>query len=99
MQASELTLVGSYPATQRFSFYGKIGGYYAQTSDKFTLNGTTQTVKESDGNLTFGAGMQYFVTEHLALRGEGQRYMKMGGGKIGDSDYNVYMVGLLWKFR
>ena len=97
-KASDVTLVGSYPATERFSFYGKVGAYYANTS-KHRQTTTTIIVKESHGNPTFGAGLQYFVTQNLALRGEGQRYMKMGGGNIGESDYNVYMVGLLWKFR
>jgi OOP family OmpA-OmpF porin len=99
VKGSELTLVGSYPATERFSIYGRVGGYYAHTADKFTQSGTTLTVKESKGNPTFGAGLQYFVTQNLALRGEGQRYMKVGGGKIGESNYNVYTFGLLWKFR
>ena len=97
-KASDVTLVGSYPASQRFSFYGKVGGYYAHTS-KHRQTTTTIIVKESNGNLTFGAGLQYFITQNLALRGESQRYMKMAGGNIGDSDYNVYTVGLLWKFR
>jgi hypothetical protein len=39
------------------------------------------------------------VWEGIALRGAGQHYMKIGSGNIGDSDYNVYTVSLLWKFR
>ncbi len=38
------------------------------------------------------------MTPSLALRGEGQRYLKVGGGAIGDSDYTVYSVNLLYKF-
>jgi OOP family OmpA-OmpF porin len=99
VRAGELTLVGSFPATERFSLYGRIGGYYAQTTADTTQAGVSQGLKESNGNITFAGGLQFFMTQSLALRGEGQRYMKVGGGKIGDSDYNVYSVGLLWKFQ
>jgi len=100
-KASDLTIIGSYPATERFSLFGKVGGYYGHTSNDFTTSGTTQIFKESTGNLTYGAGLQFFITEHLALRGEGQRYMKMkvSGGSKTDSDWGTYTVGLLWKFR
>lgn len=99
VRVSELTLVGSYPASERFSIYGKVGGYYAQTTADTTQSGVSTRVKESNGGLTFAGGLQYFVTPSLALRGEGQNYMKVGGGRLGDSDYVAYTVALLWKFR
>ena len=71
----------------------------AQTTADTTTSGVTVRVKESNGGVTFAGGLQFFMTQSLALRGEGQRYMKVGGGKLGDSDYSVYTVGLLWKFR
>jgi OmpA-OmpF porin, OOP family len=99
VKGSEATLVAQYPATERFSIYGKAGIYYAHTSDDFTQSGTRRTLKEGNWNGTFGAGLQIFVWENLALRLEGQRWMKVAGGSIGDSDYNAYTAGLLWKFR
>ncbi|HYR35944.1 MAG TPA: outer membrane beta-barrel protein [Burkholderiales bacterium] len=99
VKASEVTLVALYHPTERFSFFGKVGGYYANTSDQFTQSGVTRTVKETNGNGTFGAGLQWFFWNGFALRGEGQRYMKVGGGNIGDSDYNVYTLSVLWKFK
>jgi OOP family OmpA-OmpF porin len=99
VRASELTLVGAYPATERFSIYGKVGAYYAQTTLDTEQGAASTRVRKSNGNPTFAGGLQFFVTPALALRGEGQRYMKVGGGSIGTSDYNVYSIGLLWKFR
>ena len=99
VRVSELTVVGWIPATERFSVYGKVGGYYAQTTADTTTSGVSVRVKESNGGITFAGGLQFFMTQSLALRGEGQHYMKVGGGKLGDSDYSVYTVGLLWKFR
>jgi OOP family OmpA-OmpF porin len=99
VRVSELTLVGSYPATERFAIYGKVGGYYAQSTADTTTSGVTQRLTESNGGITFAGGLQFYMMPSLALRGEGQRYMKVGGGKIGDSDYTAYTIGLLWKFR
>jgi hypothetical protein len=79
--------------------YGKVGGYYAQTTDTFTVNGVGARVKESNGGLTYGGGLQWFITPAIAVRGEAQRYQKVGGGNIGDSDYNAMTIGLLWKIR
>jgi OOP family OmpA-OmpF porin len=99
VKASEVTFVALYHPTERFSLFGKAGGYYAKTSKLRQTGGTTIRANESNGNPTFGAGLQWFMWDGIALRGEGQRYMKVGTGNIGDSDYNVYTISLLWKFR
>ena len=93
----ELTLVGSYPATGRLMLYGKAGGFYAHTTDDVTVSGTQARLSESGGGFTWGFGAQYFAWRGLAVRLEAQRYMKVGGGDIGDSDYNAYTIGLLYK--
>jgi hypothetical protein len=85
-------------ALERLSFFGKVGGYYASTSADTTQAGVTTRVKESRGNGTYAGGVQWYLTQGLALRGEGQKYMKVGGGSIGDSDYSVYSISLLYKF-
>jgi OOP family OmpA-OmpF porin len=99
VKASDVTLVALYHPTERFTLFGKAGGYYANTTKLRTSGGITVNVKESHGNPTFGGGLQWFFWNGVALRGEGQRYMKVGGGNIGDSDYNVYTLSVLWKFR
>jgi opacity protein-like surface antigen len=99
VRLGELDLLGSYPVSGRFMIYGKIGGYYAETTNDFTLSGASTRLKESNGGITWGGGLQYFVVGGLAVRLEAQRYMKVGGGNVGDSDYNAYTVGLLYKFR
>ena len=99
VRLAEADILASYPLTGRFMVYGKGGAYYAQTTNDFTLNGTATRLKESNGGLTWGFGAQYYLTSGLAVRGEGQRYMKIGGGNIGDSDYNAFTIGLLYKIR
>jgi len=99
VRLGEAVLLPSYPLTERFMIYGRGGAYYAQTTHDFTLNGSSSRLKESNGGLTWGFGAQYFVTNSLAVRGEMQRYMKIGGGNIGDSDYNAVTIGALFKMR
>jgi len=99
LRTGEVTLLGQWPATERIALYGKVGAYYAQTTVDTTQSGVSTRVKESNGNPTFAGGIQWFVWQGIAVRGEGQRYMKVGGGKLGDSDYTAYTLGVLWKFR
>ena len=94
----ETTVVGSYPLNGRFMIYGKAGAYYAKTTSDFTRNGTSGRLSENNWGPTWGFGMQYFVTHGLAVRGEIQRYMKVGEGTIGDSDIDAITIGLLYKF-
>jgi opacity protein-like surface antigen len=93
----EVTIVGSYPATGRFMIYGKAGGFYAHTTADVTSSGVQARLSESGGGVTWGFGAQYYLWKGLAARLEAQRYMKVGGGDIGDSDYNAYTIGLLYK--
>ena len=99
VRLAEAVLLPSYPVSERFMIYGRGGAYYAQTTNDFTLNGVPTRLKENNGGFTWGFGVQYYVTQSIALRGEMQRYMKIGGGNIGDSDYNAVTVGALWKLR
>jgi len=99
VRVGEADILASYPLTGRFMAYAKGGIYYAQTTDDFTLNGQSTRLKESNGGPTWGFGLQYYIWNGLAVRGEAQRYMKIGGGNIGDSDYNAYTIGLLYKMK
>jgi opacity protein-like surface antigen len=93
----EVTIVGSYPASGRLMIYGKAGAYYAHTTDDVTVSGAQARLSESAWGPTWGFGLQYYVWRGFAARLEAQRYMKVGGGDIGDSDYNSYTIGLLYK--
>jgi len=97
-RASDVTILGQWLATERLAFFGKAGAYYASTSVDTTQAGVSARVNESRGNATFGAGIQWYAWQGLAVRGEGQHYMKVGGATIGDSDYNVYTLSLFYKF-
>jgi OmpA-OmpF porin, OOP family len=99
VKLSEGNLIGFIHGSDRVSLFGKVGAYYARTTATTTLNGTTNVVKHTNGNPTIAGGIQFFVTRNIAVRGEGQRYLKIGGGTLGDSDYSAYTANVLWKFQ
>ncbi len=96
-RVGEITILGQWLGSERAALFGKAGAYYGNTTVDTTNSGVSTRVTEGRGNLTFGAGIQYYFWRGLAIRGEGQHYMKVGGATIGDHDYNVYTISLLYK--
>jgi OmpA-OmpF porin, OOP family len=88
--AWELVGVGSFPVANQFSIYGKLGFYRGEAK----AGGT----KETNNDLTFGAGVQYDFSRNLGVRGEWQRYGKMGGGALVETDVDVLSAGVVYKF-
>jgi OOP family OmpA-OmpF porin len=99
VRMGELSLVASWPATNRFSLFGRAGAYYAKTADDFVLFGTSTHLAETNSGFTYGGGVQYFVWSNVGLRVEFQKWLKVGGGDIPKSDYQAFTAGLLWKFQ
>jgi OmpA-OmpF porin, OOP family len=88
--AWELVGIGAYPIVDKFSVYGKLGLYRGE------LEGAG--IDESNTDLTYGAGLQYDFLKNVGVRGEWQRYSKMGGGDD-ETDVDVLSVGLVYRFQ
>jgi OOP family OmpA-OmpF porin len=86
--AWELVGVGLFPVTNQFGIYGKLGGHHSELKDGGS---------ETGNGLTYGAGLQFDITPQVGLRGEWQRYDKVGG--ISDVKMDVLSVGAVWRFR
>jgi len=99
VKLGELTMVGSLPFTDRISGFGKAGFYYAGAVDDVTLNGASSHLTQSNASVTYGLGLQFFVYRSLGLRGEYQKYLRVGGGSVPQSDYQAITGGLIWKFE
>jgi len=90
--AWELVGVGRVPLFDRFSAYGKLGGYLGRSHGG--------GINENNTDLTFGAGLEYAMTRNLALRGEWQRYSDLGGGGFGaKNDLDIVGLSVLYRFR
>ncbi|HEU4375364.1 MAG TPA: OmpA family protein [Telluria sp.] len=98
VRGGSLDLIGILPISQRFSIYGRVGGTYAMVRDEFSGNRLPggQEGRRKSGNAKAGIGLEYKLSEALALRGEIERY------RIKDSfenrgDVNFATVSLIYK--
>ena len=101
LQGLSLDAVGTLPITQRFSAFGRVGVDYAQAQDSFTGSGAVNVLNPNpsrlDTNYDFGAGLQYALTESIAMRAEAERYrINDAVGNMGDID--VFSLGLIYRF-
>jgi OOP family OmpA-OmpF porin len=100
--AWELSALGAWPILPRFSVFGRLGLYRATVKETTNFAGDFE---HDNNDWTFGLGLQYDVTRNLGLRGEWQRYRKIGGGDVAfgadvgqKSDLDVLGVSALWRF-
>jgi OmpA-OmpF porin, OOP family len=96
-----MDLVGSVPLSEKFSVFGRAGLNYAQAKDSFSSTGavrvTNPSPSKSGTNYKLGLGVQYAITEALALRGEAERYrVNDAVGNKGHID--LLSVGLVYRF-
>lgn len=92
----ELVAVGTLPLRNRFSVYGKLGGYLG---DAELRSNSGFSGSETNTDLTFGVGGRYDLSPQVAFRAEYQAYQSVGGGSVGTSDYDVISVGALFSFQ
>lgn len=89
--AWELVGIGSYPIVEKFSVYGKLGLYRGELE--------APGAEETNSDLTYGVGLQYDFLKNVGVRGEWQRYSKMGGGNITETDVDVLSLGVVYRFQ
>ncbi|MDP1955668.1 MAG: outer membrane beta-barrel protein [Polaromonas sp.] len=96
-----LDLVGTAPLTDRFSVFGRIGAAYAQNRASFTNTGLapayTGNTRTNDTNLKVGLGLQYAITEALAVRAELERY-RVSDPMRNRGHVDMASVGLVYRF-
>jgi OOP family OmpA-OmpF porin len=101
-RGANLDLVGQLPLSQRFSLLGRIGANYAKTSTHFSGNRlfavTNPNPSERKLNAKVGLGLEYKLSEALAVRAEVERYrVNDAVGNRGDVDLAslnlVYKLG------
>jgi OOP family OmpA-OmpF porin len=92
----ELVAVGTLPLKNRFSIYGKLGGYRGDTTLRSNAGFSGS---ETNTDLTFGVGGRYDFSPLVAFRAEYQTYQSVGGGSVGTSDFDVISVGALFNFQ
>lgn len=95
-----LDLVGMLPLSDRFSIFGRIGAAYAQSRANLTSTGAVPVntnTRRNDTNVKVGLGMQYAITEALAVRAELERY-RINDPVRNRGHIDMASVGLVYRF-
>lgn len=98
--AWEVVGIGSLPVADRFSLFGKVGLYGADTDIDVAFAGVG-TVTDSDDSvgLTFGVGARYDFTRNFGVRAEWQRYSDVKASDFGEFDVDVLSAGIVFRFQ
>lgn len=91
----ELVGIGTLPLKNRFSVYGKLGGYRGDTKLRSNAGFSGS---DTNTDFTFGVGGRYDFSPQIAFRAEYQSYQSVGGSNVGTSDFDVISVGALFNF-
>jgi OmpA-OmpF porin, OOP family len=98
-KAWDVMAVGILPVADRFSVYGKLGWFKADTDLSTNIPGTANGSDSSSG-LTYAIGVGYDFSKNFGLRAEWQQYKDVGGDNSGgESDVDVMSIGVVYRFR
>lgn len=84
--------LGSYPVTEAFSVFGKIGLFIWEAEASDTTGGVPFSQKTDGTDISFGLGLNYQFTRNLGVRGEWERF------KLDEADADLISVGIVWRF-
>ena len=101
LRGLNLDLIGIVPLTDKFSVFGRAGLNHAQARDSFSGTGavrvTNPNPRKNATHLKLGLGLQYALSESLAVRAEAERYrINDAVGNRGHVD--LVSVGLIYRF-
>ena len=101
LRGVNLDAVGMLPFTDRFSAFGRAGVNYAEAKVSFSGSGAVNVPdprrEERAAHYKVGLGLEYDLTESLALRAEAERY-RISDAVGNDGDVDFYSMGLVYRF-
>lgn len=96
-----LDLVGMLPLSERLSAFGRIGAAYARSRANFSSTGAVPFIgsnrTRNGTDLKYGLGLQYALTDALALRAEVERY-RINDPLRNRGNVNMASLGLIYNF-
>jgi OOP family OmpA-OmpF porin len=100
LRGATLQGVVHLPIGRAFSLFGKAGAIYWDLKNQASGAGFPASTKDNGVDVTVGAGGQYFLTRHFALRAEYEYFPNLGtlDAIAGDVDHHLFTIGGLFKF-
>ncbi len=100
LKGVNLDVVGILPITARFAAFGRVGVNYAEAKNYVSGTGAVNVLNpdpsKRDTNYKFGLGLQYALTESLAMRAEAERY-RIDDALGNKGDVDLVSLGLVYK--
>ena len=87
-----ISALGSFPVTEQFSVFGKIGLFLWDAEASDTTGGLPFSASEDGTDVSFGVGVGWQFTRNLGLRAEWEMF------KTNEADATLISVGVLWRF-
>nr|WP_315481052.1 OmpA family protein [uncultured Undibacterium sp.] len=100
LQGANLDLIGRVHFTERFSMLANIGMHYTEAKTYFSgdrlyaITNPNSTERKLNGKV--GLGLEYQLTQALALRGQVERY-RVNNRIQNRGDVDFYSIGLVYK--
>jgi len=94
-----VSVLGILPIGERFSVYGRAGLSFmnAKGTARLTVDGISDSASQSSQNsdLMFGAGAEYAISRHFAIRLAWDRYVDVATENVlGDTDADLFSLGV-----
>jgi OOP family OmpA-OmpF porin len=101
LQGVNLDAVGLLPFTDKFSAFARVGVIRVEASDDFSGTGTAAAIDhgntDQNTGYKFGAGLQYALSDSVAVRAEAERY-RADDTRGDNGDVDLFTVGILYRF-
>src|SRR5512145_941088 len=86
-----VSALGSYPVTEQFSIFGKIGVFFWEAEANDTTGGIPFSDKIDGTDVSFGVGVNYNFTQNLGVRAEWERFT------MDEFDGDLISIGIQWR--
>lgn len=101
LQGLNLDAVGLLPITNTLSAFARVGVTRVEANDNFRGTGAAIIADPSnthrETSYKFGGGLQYALTDSVAVRAEAERY-RVNDARGEDGDVDLFSVGVLYRF-
>jgi len=101
LKGANIDILGFLPITENLSAFGRVGANYAMARDNFSSTGLIDIInpnpRKNEANYKYGLGLQYRLTQALALRFDVERY-RINDAIGNNGDIDQVSLGVVFLF-